>query len=971
MIALSLLVLTFGWSQPTLAKTTDQLYTEIDANGSVIDGNIADIPQDKPIIRPAYMGKNLKEDVTGPDGPFQGFYDETPNSSAEGYYGHEYRIGTNTIMSNLGSYKGREIALKMEFTRDSGNWIFKVNLERNGAIRVKMDYESPVEIQLVYADGQFDKPVENIYVELPLLYRPTNYNSHFATYDTTYIKTNNLKRVYLTTLNYPNITTVVSREMHRFNDTSAKPYQAEALKLIHDNTKSISQINEKIGMTFLFDNKTPLVFYGKGVTSPASYATFFKSDLKTPGEIKYLPPRSKAVKNTDKFEAQFDLTQTLNDGYSQYFPDYLSVVMSDKENKFKLLNLGEVLLTDKMGTDISDSVETLRINHHELEFRVKKQDLIKLGSNQLNITLAAEGLDSQEVLKDFDKEEGVYRVPMTFYNYKSQNEQKIYSEEMIAVANIIPNIYGEAAIGVEASQYTTSGDLDKEKLLKNVATTFPDDSFTTEILDRILKFNEVKTYQVEVKIISNSTKKEKVVSVPVLINKAVIVTSDYFENQEWLINEVNRQLAPKKINFDVYMTDLLKITQIINTDSAVKYTGQHIPKTIASLKNLESLELTSKELAGILPSELGELIKLKKLALSINKIEGETPESLGDLNQLEVLSLFSNKLRGGVPNSLSKLSKLKELTLGDNMLVGQIPLFPVGQLAKYDVSYTQVTFNANETPSFIVGPKDYGMTLIVKNHNNDEYQYTEWALTGENSLSVVVDKTIIKPFDSTNSNFFDLQLMSKSTSQKKELLPEHVYKITSKNSGEVVYEGLAEKNIELVADVGESFEVVMDGAEKNPNNRVMMKGIPRDLSIISTPKNLSLNLTTDNLKNQPVELSNQEALKIRDNRLGGNWQLKVRPSELVSQRQTLQGSYCYINEANQAVEIPVGLYKIVEQGKSNPNAEFIDLTNSWDRHHGLMYKIFQASNYQGNYQGRLDWQLVDAPVISPSRKKNE
>ncbi|WP_314065627.1 hypothetical protein [uncultured Vagococcus sp.] len=960
----SFLLIVVWFPHSVLGETTDSLYTEIDGNGTVIDGSLADIPHDKPVIRPTYVGKAIKEDVSGPDGPFLGFYGEKPNvGSGDSYYGHEYRIGTNTIMRNLGTFKGKEIALRMDFTRATPSWTAKVNLESDGAVRFAMDYESPAEVRLVYNDGDYRTPVENVYVELPLLYRPTAYNPMKGTYDTSYVRTSNLKRVYFTTLSYNNIINRVSREVHTFIDTSAKSYEAEALKMVHDNSKSTSPLGENVGMTFFFDNNQPLVFYGKGVTSPASYATFFKSSLKTPGEIKYLAPKTKSVKNTDKFEAHFDLTQGLNDGYTQYFPDYLSVVMSDRKGKFKRLRVDSAIFTDQGGEDISHLIELVPINDHEVEFRVKREDLIALGSNQLNLTFSAEGLDSQAVMKDFDEVEGVYPVPVTFYNYKWQNNQKIKSEELVAVANIIPNIYGEAMTGIKASQYTMSGDLDVERLLKNVATTLPGDELAIAMVDPTITFDEVKTYQVEVSITSKSTQRVKVVSVPIAIDEAVIVTRAFFEDQEWLIKEVNRQLAPKTIDSDVYMSDLLKIKSIVDRDTEAKFAGQHIPKTISELKNLESLELWNKEMTGKLPEELGELSHLKHLIIYGNKFKGSIPESLGNLKELSILYLYFNSLSGAIPQGLGNLKKLREINVSFNQLIGSIPVFPDGQLTKYDVSYSQVTFNDHRTPTFIPRVDEYGRTLIVKNHSNTGKPYVEWHLNGHEKLPVVVDQTVIKPFDPANRGFFNLHVKATSDESKLALFPDHRYQIISQKTGEVVYEGLANKSVEVVADVGESFEIIMDDAPNNPNNCFVIKGTPRELTIMGTPKTLSLTLKTDSLAMEPVGLSGNDRLRIRDNRLGGNWQLKVKPTELSSEAHILKGSYLYTNQANQLIELPVGIYKGIEEGKSNASTEFIDVISGWESGRGLRYQSFQMGNYKGNYQGKLDWQLVDAPGI--------
>lgn len=45
----------------------------------------------------------------------------------------------------------------------------------------------------------------------------------------------------------------------------------------------------------------------------------FKNSIKISGEISYVPPRTNGSQNTTKFEANFDITQDLNDGYKNIF----------------------------------------------------------------------------------------------------------------------------------------------------------------------------------------------------------------------------------------------------------------------------------------------------------------------------------------------------------------------------------------------------------------------------------------------------------------------------------------------------------------------------------------------------------------------------------------------------------------------------------------------------------------------------
>ena len=321
--------------------------------------------------------------------------------------------------------------------------------------------------------------------------------------------------------------------------------------------------------------------------------------MKTPGEISYLPPRTNGVKNTDKLEANFDLTQGLNDGFEQYFPSSMSVIMEDDENMFNSIDISTLKFTDQNGKDISSRVKVLQINQHMYEFQVSKADLMILGSNQLNIEISAGNLNNENLLKNYVPEKNVYEVPVTFYNYKVYKGKRTDSEKMKTVSEITPNVYGEARDDVKATQYTYARDLDLETLLKNVATTIPGDTLKVELINPDVYFDTVKTYQVPVKLSSTLTSTNKVINVPVSIIKATPVTSAFFENQTWLINYLNTDLAPKKIDKDMYMSDLKKVKEINRTKyGSPASPGEHIPKNIKAISNLEDFKWSGMGLTG-------------------------------------------------------------------------------------------------------------------------------------------------------------------------------------------------------------------------------------------------------------------------------------------------------------------------------------------------------------------------------------
>lgn len=941
------------------AATTDSLYTHIDKDGNYIDGNKTEIKYDKPVIRPSYVGTSILDDYSGPTGQFQGFWGERGPGYSDDFWGQQYSIKSGTVIKNVGYYKGKSLALKVSFTNKFPNWTQKVTLARNGGLNVSPDLYG-MEFRLVYNDGVFNIPVEDVYVEIPVLSNPTSKNDYYNYYSKTIIKQSNLVRIFFNEEEPARITNVVTRENHSFSNSSGESYTTGALLVNHQFLQVNNSSVRKIKQTFIFDNKEPLVLAESRSLNISTVTTLFKSSMKTPGEISYLPPRTNGSQNTTKFEANFDITQALNDGYEQYFPDSLSLVMLDDENMFKSLQLSDMVFEDQSGKDISSYFEKILTNDHQLEFKIKKSELIRLGSNQINAKISADNLDSKAVLQRYDETENVYTVPVKFYNYKIYKGQKTESDKMLAIAKIVPNIYGDAADDVTAGQYTYSGDLDIANLLKNVSTTIPSDTLKTEIVDQSIYFDTVKTYNVDVKISSTATTNTKTISVPVNIIKAIPVTSEYFENQVWLIDEINRQFADKnkKIDENLYMTDLLKITSITNRTGA-DFLDQHIPKTIAALENLEVIDLKDKHLSGNLPDELGELTKLTKLSIFGNNFSGGIPKTLSKLENLTFLALDNNKLTGTVPSGLEKLSKLKQVYLNKNQLVGTIATFDLGPFSNFAISETQLTYNDKLPPNFITKSTQYRESFVAGANN--------LSLTGTENMLLSLKRPTVKPFDPTSEGYLDLQA-KKADGTKIDLYSGHTFQIFIKKDEEsqqedfLLYDGPADPTKRMVFDSDLSYKVIMDNADKNPNNVFEFKPNLREYKLSEVPKTMSLDLKIGDLNYQPVKISRDDSLSIFDNRVDNQWQLKVKVYPLQNKTKRLAGDFFYKgSDAIPKILTASSNFHVIESGKSNPNSETIDLGKEWDENRGLFYKQASTANYKDSYTGKLEWQMVDAP----------
>lgn len=92
---------------------------------------------------------------------------------------------------------------------------------------------------------------------------------------------------------------------------------------------------------------------------------------------------------------------------------------------------------------------------------------------------------------------------------------------------------------------------------------------------------------------------------------------------------------------------------------------------LPSYPPMESLDLSSNFLSGVLPSDIGNMGRLKLLNLANNDLSGDLPAELNKLSVLEDLDLSGNKFRGKIPDKLS--SRLNEFNVSYNDLTGRIP----------------------------------------------------------------------------------------------------------------------------------------------------------------------------------------------------------------------------------------------------------------------------------------------------------
>ncbi|XP_073265928.1 cuscuta receptor 1-like isoform X2 [Populus alba] len=110
--------------------------------------------------------------------------------------------------------------------------------------------------------------------------------------------------------------------------------------------------------------------------------------------------------------------------------------------------------------------------------------------------------------------------------------------------------------------------------------------------------------------------------------------------------------------------------------------GTTLDKDLASLKNLEELDLSSSTVDNSFLQTVGKITTLKSLRLDDCRLNGSIPKAQGlcQLKHLQNLYISGNDLSGALPWCLENLTSLQRLYLSSNNFIGDISFSPLTSL---------------------------------------------------------------------------------------------------------------------------------------------------------------------------------------------------------------------------------------------------------------------------------------------------
>uniref|UniRef100_A0A7I4FK56 non-specific serine/threonine protein kinase n=1 Tax=Physcomitrium patens TaxID=3218 RepID=A0A7I4FK56_PHYPA len=160
-------------------------------------------------------------------------------------------------------------------------------------------------------------------------------------------------------------------------------------------------------------------------------------------------------------------------------------------------------------------------------------------------------------------------------------------------------------------------------------------------------------------------------------------------------------------------TTVSSCTKLFSLDLSFNRISGSIPASLGNLTKLFELRLKGNKISGMNPRIFPEFVKLTRLSLAQNSFNGSIPLEIGTVSTLAYLNLSYGGFSGRIPESIGKLNQLESLDLSNNNLTGSIPsaLGDSRSLLTVNISYNKLTGSLppswvkflRETPSAFVG----------------------------------------------------------------------------------------------------------------------------------------------------------------------------------------------------------------------------------------------------------------------------
>ncbi|KAJ6912830.1 receptor like protein 21-like isoform X4 [Populus alba x Populus x berolinensis] len=149
--------------------------------------------------------------------------------------------------------------------------------------------------------------------------------------------------------------------------------------------------------------------------------------------------------------------------------------------------------------------------------------------------------------------------------------------------------------------------------------------------------------------------------------------------------------------------------------------GTTLDKDLASLKNLEMLDLSSSTVDNSFLQTVGKITTLKSLRLNDCRLNGSIPKAQGlcQLKHLQNLEISGNDLSGALPWCLANLTSLEGLYLSSNNFIGDISFSPLTSLTS--IRWLSLSNNHFQIPVSLSSFLNHSQLKYFDGRNNEIY----------------------------------------------------------------------------------------------------------------------------------------------------------------------------------------------------------------------------------------------------------
>ncbi|WP_086314970.1 hypothetical protein A5821_002523 [Enterococcus sp. 7F3_DIV0205] len=686
--------------------------------------------------------------------------------------GYSFGAGDIFYYNQVGFYNGRPLSLKIEMLKGYNHWQSQIYLLEDGTFNVKSSLEGNVfNMYLVYSDTR--ERVKDVYLSFPARHGTAFYTNISNVYGYTLIASDGLKQLYYLKDGLYNIDYGGAVSYPFTNDpvTFTKTVDGKEYTVYRAGFLS-SKVNYNVLYYMVItDNNYSLSM--NGTSANARTSSFILLD---PGVLNPFTPhytiQGSSINNVNDIGIGYNFQIMTYETYSDLYPNPFIVQFSDDLNVFKEFTTKDIVITDQNNKELTAADGVLKQdggNGKNLVIFSKgamenlKANLIKISYKNSNFNISS--LENK-ANKLYNASKNQYEIPIKV-TATWKDEQGIYRSNTVTQKAIQGGgPFGSAVTPIlQYNVGVNTKKLDANKFVKNTKSILGmGDVYATFSEEK--EFDSVGTFPI--KILLHSTKdpnRVKEINTQIQIKDALIQKSD-FDNQEWLIKEIETQIGKKISNTvtsttGIYISDLKKIVQIDKVADSSTYEGQFIPEGIDYLYKLQMLKIPNK------------------------------------------------KLGKNLPKSLKNLSNLTTLDVSNNHLVGQIPELN-NSTTNVSVMSNQITYNSPEAPPFL--SEGFEQTFIDKNNPK------KLTLSGKKVINVTSDKQKIKPFDKSDPGYFNLQAKEENSNDQITLYNNHTFTILNSDTKEVLYSGPASNSQTIAVSKDDKLQVIMDEADQNPNN---------------------------------------------------------------------------------------------------------------------------------------------------------